>query len=160
MMTSETMAERMVQSARILLRERPGSAAFRRRAISAAYYAVFHALAKQCADHVMRTTRRSSDEYERVYRALEHGPLKRAFTQGPLKDVTALRQIGLSAARLQEARHEADYLPPNPGRPTLEAARELVDLAAETVRQVEELADDSGTCRTLAVALLFRDGRR
>lgn len=45
-----------------------------RRAVSTAYYAVFHALAHECADRFIGTgDQRSEAAWTQVYRALEHG---------------------------------------------------------------------------------------
>ncbi len=81
-----TMVERLLSLAEDLQSQDVRSAVFRRRAVSTAYYAVFHALARLCADELIGKNGRSSRDYERVYRALDHGPLKSAFERSPLKD--------------------------------------------------------------------------
>ena len=80
-----------------------------RRAISTAYYALFHCLAAAAADLLTGSDR--SPEWHQVYRALEHGKAKRACRQQ-----RALRAFPMEIRRfaemfvdLQEARHEADY---------------------------------------------------
>jgi hypothetical protein len=53
-----------------------------KRAVSAAYYAMFHAMAKECADTIAGTGRHRSDKaWVQVYRALEHGVAKNACKQ-------------------------------------------------------------------------------
>ena len=49
-----------------------------RRAVSAAYYALFHALARCCADTLVGATpaSRSQTAWTQTYRALEHGYAK------------------------------------------------------------------------------------
>jgi hypothetical protein len=127
--------------------------------VSTAYYAVFHALAKLCADYVTRSARRSTEEYSRVYRSLDHGTLKNAFGQSPLKDSKKLSTLGAIVVRLQAERHRADYLPPVAGIFSLNAAQELVDLAREAVRELEQLGPQDSDCKILVTCLLFRERR-
>ena len=45
-----------------------------KRAVSTAYYALFHTLAQTCADHLIGTgLRRNNPAWSQVYRSLEHG---------------------------------------------------------------------------------------
>jgi uncharacterized protein (UPF0332 family) len=154
-MSSATMASRLLDAADSLLQEDRRSMAFRRRAVSTAYYAVFHALAKLSADYLTRSAKRNSEEYSRVYSSLNHGPLKAAFGQSPLKDNKRLSGIGAAVVRSQAERHRADYLPPMAGIFTRDAAQELVDLAREAVAELEGLKPQHKDCRTLATCLLF-----
>jgi hypothetical protein len=156
-MSTVTLAGRLLDAADLLLKNGTNSTAFRRRAVSTAYYAVFHAIDKLCADYVSRSARRSSDEYLRVYRALDHAPLKNAFSQPPLKDHPILREIGSVVVLLQNERHRADYLPPIAGIFTHGRATELVGMAREVVRQIESIKPAQDECRTLALSLLFKE---
>jgi hypothetical protein len=151
---AETLVKRLLGAADSLLREGTRSSAFKRRAVSTAYYAAFHSLAKACADQLLSDTAHESDEYLRVYRALDHGPIKDAFTQAPLKGHSRLGRIGDLVAQLQNERYRADYFPPIKNVFTLRRARELVDLSREVVEQIEALDIDDR--RTLSVCLLFR----
>lgn len=159
-MSSRTMASRLLNAAEILLREGSGSTAFRRRAVSTAYYAIFHALAKLCSDYVTRSAPRGSEEYSRVYRSLDHGPLKNVFGQSPLKDNKALSRIGAIVVRLQAERHKADYLPPTVGVFSRAEAQELIDLARVALVEIEKLKPNQKDCRMLATCLLFRERNR
>jgi uncharacterized protein (UPF0332 family) len=49
-----------------------------RRAESSAYYALFHCLARECADLLIggNNAKRSDEAWRQVYRALEHGIAK------------------------------------------------------------------------------------
>jgi hypothetical protein len=47
-----------------------------RRAISAAYYAVFHAALTLAADHFVGVTRRATSQYSLVYRSIDHRSLR------------------------------------------------------------------------------------
>ena len=111
-MAATTMVSLLLEAADRLVAEGPRSSAFKRRAVSTAHYAVFHALASVRADSLLESTDRDTDEYERVYRALEHGPLKSAFGREPLTDRDDFRRIGDLVISLQTERHRADYLPP------------------------------------------------
>ncbi len=84
-----------------------------RRAISTAYYALFHALAASNADLIAGhpQSNLSSYAWERVYRRLDHGR-----AQNNLRGIlNRLSQTGQSFARtfidLNEQRNEADYNP-------------------------------------------------
>jgi uncharacterized protein (UPF0332 family) len=151
-----TMVSRLLDAADLLIQEGSNSFAFRRRAVSTAYYAAFHALAKHCADELLQPIDRTSDEYSRVYRALEHGALKAAFSvqDSPLKKRENLRRIGDSFNRLQSERHRADYLPPIGNVFSRGRAKKLVDQAREAVMEIESLSGHDR--RTLATLLLFK----
>lgn len=149
-----TMVERLLTIADDLVEERPRSAAFRRRAVSSAYYAVFHSLAKLCAETLLPDAPRDGTEYRRVYRALDHGPLKNAFTQAPLNGHPRLAAIGRAVIVLQSERNDADYQPPNAHLFPLQRVRELIDQARQILARINDLnADDR---RLLATSLLFK----
>ena len=85
---------------------------FLRRAVSDAYYALFHALATLCADSLVGVSKRDSDAWRRVYRGIEHGRAKDEFNRNDIRRIH--RDIGRIAeafVQLQEARHAADYDP-------------------------------------------------
>ena len=153
-MASLTMVSLLLDAADKLIEERPRSSAFKRRAVSTAYYAVFHALAKSCADCLLPSSDRSTDAYSRVYRALEHGSLKAAFGKEPLRDHIVLRRIGDLVVPLQSERHRADYLPPIKNVFSQREAKKLVDQARQAVSAIEALGATDR--RILATSLLFR----
>ena len=86
-----------------------------RRAHSTAYYALFHCLARNCADTLLggEGARRSNPAWRRTYRALDHGTAKTACSQQhslatfsqPIQDFANLFNS------MQIKRHEADYDP-------------------------------------------------
>jgi uncharacterized protein (UPF0332 family) len=98
-----------------------------RRAISAAYYALFHCFLRAAADDLVGTNRRSrrSSSYALVYRAFDHSNMLRICQEAtkaqlPEKLSAALNQnqfpieIRYAAdafANLQDLRHKADYNP-------------------------------------------------
>lgn len=151
---SETMVQRMLSLADQLVREGKRSSASKRRAVSSAYYAAFHAIARVCADELIGGDR-SEDIYVRVDRALDHGVLKTAFSAPPLKGLPEFKVIGDGIVRLRSERWKADYLPPQKTVLfTAAQAEELIALARHTVTAVETLS--SSQRRTLATSLLFK----
>ena len=125
-----------------------------RRAVSTAYYAVFHALSDLATGSLLPGVSNKAEDYLRIYRSLDHGPLKNAFIQAPLKDNPRLRPIGGLIAHLQSERVRADYLPADP---LLFPHAEVLDLvlqASQIVQELRALTDDDR--RKLAVCLLFR----
>jgi hypothetical protein len=151
------MVARLLDLADQLVEQGARSSALRRRAVSTAYYVVFHAVAKSCAGILLRSVDRNSDTYERVYRALDHGPLKKAFaTKGsPLRTQETLRRIGDLVVSLQSERHKADYLPPNMRPFSSDDAKKLVDQARTAVRHIENLSEQDRFA--LATWLLFKN---
>ena len=96
-----------------------------RRAISSAYYAVFHHIAAAAADEVIGKTLRQSGRYALVYRSIDHRAL-RELCEGvrkstlPAKLAPHVPSTGLGKnlpafatglLELQDKRHEADYDP-------------------------------------------------
>ena len=151
------MADRLLDAAETLLNSEERSSAFKRRAVSTAYYAVFHALAKACANTLLPNDNYDSPDYERVYRTLDHGPLRDAFSKGPLKEVDSLRKIGELVVRLQNERKRADYLPPLRNVFSSHQARGLLSQARQAVEAINTLGEEDR--KTLAVWLLFKTGR-
>lgn len=94
-----------------------------RRAISAAYYGVFHIVATAVADQFVGAGRRSTPEYALAYRRIDHKALKALCTDisaGRLSSkykrfVPAigfsddLKTIAIAAVELQEKRIDSDY---------------------------------------------------
>ena len=130
----------------------------RKRAFSAAYYAMFHALAKECADTIAGPGRaRSQAAWVQVYRALEHGIAKNACKQTRNKGLPPrIVQFAETFVTLQEERHAADYDPqsvysrPAASAPVSNAAQAIADLgrAAQADR------------RAFVALVLLREPRR
>jgi hypothetical protein len=88
------------------------SQAYLRRSLSTTYYALFHALAKLCADELIGVTKAGTDPWVRVYRALEHGFAKSAFEQTAIRSLnSAAKTFAETFIELQQKRHTADYDP-------------------------------------------------
>jgi len=85
-----------------------------RRAISSAYYAVFHALARTCANSLVGRTpsQRPNKAWVEVYRGLNHGVCKKACEQATSVNFpTCIQEFADAFQQLQEHRHKADYDP-------------------------------------------------
>jgi hypothetical protein len=96
-----------------------------RRAISSAYYGLFHATLTAAADNVVGRTRRSSPEYGLVYRRVDHKALRDLCLEVQKATLPAkykgyeptggfgpnIRAFAAGVIQLQDARHAADYDP-------------------------------------------------
>ena len=103
----------------------------RRRAVSTAYYAVFHALCRVCADKLVGA--RSPEHREAIYRTVEHGAARKLLTSTAARQISPnIEKLGGYFADLQRNRHAADYRP--------QSAEPIVDEAAQALLQVAELS--------------------
>ena len=84
-----------------------------RRAVSTAYYAMFHALAQTCAA-LLGTNPSTKHAWIQLYGALEHGPAKSRCT-GPSNVLQtfprAVQNFASHFVKMQAHRHRADYDP-------------------------------------------------
>ncbi len=136
---------------------RPRQASLKR-AVSTAYYALFHALASECVSQTIGWHFRSADYWEIVtpiYRALDHGQA-RILCKRLANDVRiapGLRTIAQAFVDLQAERIRADYDP----RPTLDrgSSAQLIDLATRAIALLRALPDDQK--RHLAVQLIAKN---
>ena len=101
----------LIETARGLteLSPRRPSQANLRRALSTAYYAIFHSLAATVADALMGKGR--SDAWHQTYRALEHGSAKRACEnlQVMREFPPEIQRFARTFSDLQNTRQRADY---------------------------------------------------
>jgi hypothetical protein len=120
-------SEHLLQQAEALIATTAGAPrqADLRRAVSAAYYAVFHAVLTAIADQFVGVGRRNNPEYALAYRQVEHGAFKRLCDDvrkptlpdryqafAPTGSFSAdLRVFATAVVDLQQKRHEADYDP-------------------------------------------------
>jgi uncharacterized protein (UPF0332 family) len=127
--------------------QRPKQASLRR-AVSSAYYALFHFLIDRAVRRLVRARDRQGLR-DVLGRAFQHAAMKeaaKAFAGGTLKTqfdpalagnaiTQQLKDIADAFVRLQEARHEADY---NRGRDfTRREALDAVDSAQKAVQDWE-----------------------
>jgi len=110
------------------------------RAVSTAYYALFHALSQDCVARTIRSPRSSLywSIVTPIYRAIEHASARRVFDR-ITKDVAAfraLREVAEAFLELQSARIAADYDP----RPENRLSRkEAVDLLQQGRAAIDAL---------------------
>jgi len=120
--------DHLLQLARDLLQSRGGGQtqqAALRRAVSHAYYAVFHHVMRVTADRFVGVAARRTAAYALVYRSIEHNKLRslcseimqakrpdkhRPFLPGGASDQN-LKDFAATLRTLQENRHRADYDP-------------------------------------------------
>ncbi len=154
----------LLETARQLLdagqqRGRPRQANLRR-AISTAYYAVFHALCRMCADAFVGTQGEVREAWRQVYRAVEHGLAKSRCAHGHFRDnfPNSAIKFCFIFTHLQEKRHESDYDPfVSFLRSDVEEAITLAETAISLIdKQNMELADR----RAFAAWVLFRKPRQ
>lgn len=157
-MASPSMVERLLSAAEDILKSKPRSAAYRRRAVSTAYYAVFHALAKLCAETLLKDASHNDEAYSKIYRALDHGPLRNMFVQAPLKDHPVIKMFGPSIITLQAERHRADYSPPDRNMFTASKVAEIINQARFVVGELDNLNEADRLL--LATSLLFKERKQ
>ena len=136
-----------------------------RRAISAAYYAVFHAVLTGAADQIVGTTKRADPHYSLVYRSLDHrglramcglakqlrlpDPYPKFVPPGGLgEDIAA---FATAVIELQDKRNTADY-DPGVRLKTLDAMTSI-RTAEAALRRLQRA--DAGQRRAFFMLLLF-----
>lgn len=147
--------------------ERPVAGAPRqvdlRRAISGAYYSVFHAALTAAADNFVGRSRRASAQYVLAYRSIDHKSLRdicdevrRPILRNRYKPYepdggfgTHIRAFAESLLDLQQKRHAADYDPAM--RFDSSEARAAVSAARAALAHLQHASDRE---RTALLALL------
>lgn len=123
-----------------------------RRAISTAYYALFHALSRLVVDLAFSQLDPSEPDWVKAYRGLVHKETKRRCNVINLRAQTfpePVPRIGADFCKLHEARERADYVPD--AEFTSESATMLVEAARDALRRLAEL--DSATRHRFAAYL-------
>ncbi len=84
-----------------------------KRAVSSAYYAMFHALCRSNADTLVGTRNDplTREAWTRTYRALNHQQATRQLRQARQRLPAAAQAFGTVFTSLQNQRHTADYNP-------------------------------------------------
>lgn len=85
-----------------------------RRAVSAAYYAMFHCLALCCADTLAGKTKagRSRQAWLQAYRALDHRDARNRCNDSRISEFPdSIREFARHFVIMQRLRHNADYNP-------------------------------------------------
>ena len=124
-----------------------------RRAVSTAYYALFHCLAGAAADLLTGASSRSR-EWHQVYRALEHGKARSACQQQDVMRAFPLevRAFGDTFIDLQKARQHADYA--HEGEYSRPEVLATINAAEDAISKFEE-ADVQHRC-SFIVHVLFK----
>ena len=141
------ISDDLIEAAELLLSGAAGrpKQAMLKRAVSTAYYALFHALAYNNVDALLGWGLQSPQYWEivsPVYRLIEHGPTRNALARLPRTHPQAdlFIRIGSAFAELQKQRMLADYDP----KPTftLPAVHELIAVAREAIADIRGLPRD------------------
>lgn len=128
-----------------------------RRAISTAYYAMFHALCQSNADTLVGDAAAGSNAelWTRTYRALDHRPARERLFPYIAGGDLALSDFAKIFGLLQGQRHDADY---NPRRMfSRSQVIAMIDQAEAATQAFYDLPAPQR--RTLAVHLLLTRGR-
>ena len=133
---------------------RPASQTELRRAVSCAYYALFHTIAASNAEVLVGALPdgRMSWAWRQAYRAADHRHTRNKLSRASLgsRFPTAIRHFGAVFAATQQARHSADYDPHSEFQET--AVRELVDNAETYINAFNQIPD--AVRRDLAIHIL------
>ena len=127
-----------------------------RRAVSATYYAMFHALARCCADTLIgatRSERRSQPAWRQAYRALDHAQARRRCNNSQVmrRFPQEIQDFGRMFAYAQRQRHEADYDPE--ANFTREEVLQLIDEARQKTARFNDA--ESKDRRAFAAYVMF-----
>ncbi len=129
-----------------------------RRAVSTAYYALFHSLAACCADTVVGGigSNRNMRAWYRTYRALEHGLVRnRCLHRDTANFPDEIRSFANVFVAMQDRRYDADYAP-DAAFPKSDVIRDIARAAgAITSFSAVNLTDR----RAFAVHVLFGHNR-
>jgi hypothetical protein len=137
-----------------------------RRAVSAAYYGLFHIATIAAADHVVGKSRRNHPEWSLISRSVGHADLRelcKALNHPPKKYDAFVPEVGWSSALkdyatavvvLQQKRHDADYSPSSVFR--VSDCKSLVSSARNAAKQFRSIGADAEERRTFVCLLLFQ----
>lgn len=146
-------ARELLRLATFLADEAGGSPRWvaRNRAVSTAYYALFHALAELCGRELVGA-RRPWPAFRHVYRSLDHGAARRLLDslRRDVRASEAAQRLGALFSEVQDQRHAADY---DPGYRINRG--DLAALIANTKRAVAALDDLPRPERKLLAARLI-----
>jgi len=154
--------EDMIVTARQLVKnsgeKRPREADLRR-AVSSAYYAMFHCLCTAAADLLIggKAAKRSDAAWRHVYRALNHGSAKNACNNQEVikKFPDPFLDFAKEFTESQKRRHDADYDPE--ARFQKSDVEEFIDTAETAIRNFKQ--EDTADRRAFVVWLLLSDRR-
>ena len=126
-----------------------------RRAVSTAYYAMFHTLANSNANTLIGAPENDDDNaaWNRTHRALEHGVARSRFRHTGHMDTfpDAVREFADKFNDLQQERQNADYNPDHIF--TLSGALQIIDHARQSIIRFTGISPEIR--RNLATYILF-----
>ena len=128
-----------------------------RRAVSTAYYAMFHALCQGNADTLVgnAASGNNAELWARTYRALDHRPAKDRLASYNSAGAPAMSNFANRFGNLQSHRHDADY---NPRR--MFSRSQVINMINRAAAATPAFYDmPSPQRRTLAVNLLLTRSR-
>ena len=132
----------------------PASQTELRRAVSCAYYAMFHTLAVSNADVLVGSepADRQRWAWRQAYRAVDHRPTRNKLSRASLggRFPAAVRNFGELFAQAQHARHAADYDPDHEFQAT--SVSKLVNEVEANINDFNQT--DAAIRRDLAIHLL------
>jgi hypothetical protein len=132
-----------------------------KRAISSAYYGLFHAVLTRAADQIVGTGKRSTNLYELVYRSADHARLKAVCNQianesskiapymPSARFGTEIKDVARAIVDMQEKRHTADY------NPLFRATRSGVKLSLREARAALQKFQTAPEADVEALSLLL-----
>ena len=125
-----------------------------RRAVSTAYYALFHGLAACCADELFNRNMRNQPGWVRIYRGLNHRRAREAcLVRGDMRSFTIeIRDFASCFVSMQHQRHRADY---DPGATFYKSDVRRLVIDSRAVLEEFERADRRER-RSFAALVLFR----
>lgn len=137
-----------------------------RRAISSAYYGVFHAVLAAAANRFVGSTKQSTSLYSLVYRSIDHDSLRKLCLEVTKRNLSPkyiphtptggfgveIRAFARGTLELQERRHSADYDPSI--RFSTSDATLVIDLARTSLDQFNAASADARNA--FLSLLLFR----
>ncbi len=131
----------LVDSALILASHDPGKPrqVNLKRALSTAYYAMFHALSRSCADSLVGTAgaRRSRRAWQQAYRSVKHRYAKNQCKRQEISEFPeSIQEFAGKFVELQAKRHQADYNPSY--RLTRNDVYNDIETAAMAIEQLQE----------------------
>lgn len=143
-MPDDDLADGLIATARGLIADETSPRDARlRRAVSTAYYAMFHALARDCADSLVGSDAavRPGRAWVEVYRGLDHGTSKDGCEKAKGVDFPEeVKEFAAAFTKLQELRHLCDHDPLV--RITETQAGFHPDLAEESVAALRAARDE------------------
>ena len=124
-----------------------------KRAVSTAYYAMFHALCYSNAETLVGPRDPHNEQaWVRIYRGIDHTPAKNRMKEGGQQLPGPISDFGDTFSDLQEQRHLADYAPDKSF--TVSQTQQWIDQAEAETSQF--MQSDPEERKRLAIMLLIR----